>query len=314
MTTRNGNRDLSLLLKKAEQLKRLIGNTPLIPIDTYSKERIKIFAKAEWQQFGGSVKSRAAYNMIYQAILEGQLTSEKTILDATSGNTGIALASIGASLGIKVTLALPKNASQKRKEILNALGAEIIYTSPLEGTDGAQVVARELAEEHPEKYFYVDQYSNNNNWRAHFLSTSIEVLEQTSNSITHFIAGLGTTGTFTGTVAGLKHHKPDIKGIALQPDAAMHGLEGWKHIETVETPAIFHPELVDQFIEVSTVESYEIIKEIAEKEGLLLSPSSAANLLGAIKLSEEIEEGVIVTVFPDSIDKYQEVFDQIFGK
>ena len=312
MTTRNGNTELRSLLRKATQLQSLVGNTPLIPIETYSTDKVKIYAKAEWQQFGNSVKSRPAFNMIYQAILEGELNHQKTILDATSGNTGIALASIGASLGIEVTLALPENASKKRKEILSAMGAHIIYTSPFEGTDGAQQVAKELAKDHPEKYFYVDQYSNENNWRAHFQSTAVEIITQTSNSITHFVAGLGTTGTFTGTVAGLKHHNPHIRGVALQPDSAMHGLEGWKHLETVKTPAIFHPQLVDQYLEVSTMKSYEIIKEIAQREGLLLSPSSAANLLGAKKLADEIEEGVIVTVFPDSIDKYEEVFNQIF--
>lgn len=299
---------------KVENIERLIGNTPLFPINNvFQKEGVQIYAKLEWQQMGGSVKARPAFNIIKQALLTGELNKEKELLDATSGNTGIAYATIGAALGIKVTLCLPENASDKRKQMLRALGVNIIYTSRFEGTDGAQLKAKELYKENPEKYYYADQYANPNNWKAHFYGTSQEIIKDTNGEITHFVAGLGTTGTFTGTGRGLKAYNSDIQLVAFQPNNPMHGLEGWKHLETAIVPKIYDNQLADKFIEVDTIESYEMIKQISEKEGLLVSPSAAANLLGAIEVAKQIDKGVIVTTFADDAGKYSEVMEHLFG-
>jgi len=300
-----------LLIQKVTALAKQVGNTPLYQIKKlYSKPNVSIFAKLEWEQIGGSVKARAAYNMIRVAIENGQLSENKILLDATSGNTGIAYASIAKELGIEVTLCVPENASMERKQILLSLGAKVIYTSKFEGTDGAQEVARTLAEEHPEKYFYADQYRNNNNWKAHYYTTAIEIYDE-QPGITHFVAGLGTTGPFTGAGRRLKELNPHIQLISLQPDVAMHGLEGWKHMETAVVPAIYDPSLADENLEVGTDEAYKIIKQAHEKEGLLLSPSSAANLGGAFKVADTIDKGIIITIIPDNADKYGEVIKQI---
>jgi cysteine synthase B len=291
---------------------KLIGNTPLYELTSVWKhKRVRILAKLEWCQLGGSVKSRPAFYIINHAIECGELHKGKQLLDASSGNTGIAYASIGAALGIPVTICLPENASKERKEILNALGANIEYTSRFEGTDGAQTVAREIASMYPEKFYYADQYNNRNNWRAHFETTANEIWSQTNGSITHFVAGLGTTGTFSGISKRLRHLNPAIEFIGLQPDNPMHGLEGWKHLETAKVPGIFKPELVDRTLTVDTLEAYDMLKEVAQKEGLLISPSAAANLVGAIKVAEQLESGVVVTTFSDNADKYSEVIQQI---
>ncbi|CUU04649.1 cysteine synthase [Candidatus Kryptobacter tengchongensis] len=232
------------------------------------------------------------------------MTKDKIIIDATSGNTGIAYAMIGSVLGYKVKLALPSNASPERKKILKAYGAELIFTDPLEGTDGAQKVVKEIVEKDPERYFYPDQYNNSANWRAHYETTAVEIINQTGGKLTHFVAGLGTTGTFVGTAKRLKEFNPKIKTVAVQPDSPLHGIEGLKHLPTAIVPGIFEPDLVDELIEVSTEESYKMVKLLAKKEGLFVGVSSGAVMSACLKLAEEIEEGLIVTVFPDSGFKY----------
>lgn len=299
------------LIKKVKELQHHIGNTPLYKIEKlFVKDNITIYAKQEWMQLGGSVKTRPAYNIIRNAIENGELNYNKILLDATSGNTGIAYATIARKLGIKVALCLPENASKERKNILRSLGADIIITSKFEGTDGAQEVAKALAEKYPARYFYASQYTNSNNWKAHYFTTALEIYNVLPE-ITHFVAGLGTTGTFIGTGKRLKALNADIKLISLQPDVPMHGLEGWKHLETAVVPAIYEPGLADEMIEVGTEEAYEIIKRTARTEGLLLSPSSAANLAGAIRIAKKINQGVIVTVLPDNADKYPEIVNQL---
>lgn len=299
------------IISKAKQLRTQVGNTPLVRIkNLVAKSGVELWVKKEWQQLSGSVKCRAAYFIILDALQKGLLNEDKILLDATSGNTGIAYATIGATLGIKVALCLPENASIERKQILKSLGAEIIYTSKYEGTDGAQEAARELAQQHPHKYFYADQYKNDNNWKAHYHTTAIEIFSVLP-SITHFVAGLGTTGTFTGTGRRLKELNPDIQLTSFQPDSALHGLEGWKHLETAMVPAIYDPSVANATMEVSTEESYEIIKMAAKHEGILLSPSSAANIAGALKVIDKTEQGIVVTVLPDNADKYSEVIKRI---
>lgn len=301
----------SKLLYKAKRLSAQVGNTPLMRIrNLVPKKSVELWAKKEWEQLSGSIKCRAAYRIFLDALQKGDLTENKILLDATSGNTGIAYAAIGFALGIKVALCLPENASKERKEILTSLGAEIIYTSKYEGTDGAQEVAKELARKYPDKYFYADQYKNENNWKAHYYGTAVEIFKDLPD-ITHFVAGLGTTGTFVGTGRRLKEFNPDIQLISFQPDSAMHGLEGWKHLETAIVPKIYDASVADKNLEVSTEEAYKVIKAAKEHEGLLLSPSSAANLAGALKIIEEIGEGVVVTVLPDNADKYNEVIKRI---
>jgi cysteine synthase B len=300
------------LLLRVHELGNQIGHTPVHQIrKLFEHKRIRIFAKKEWMQLSGSVKARAAYQIIRHAIETGELTGKKALLDATSGNTGIAYATIGKILGVQITLCLPENASAERKTILQSLGANIIYTSRFEGTDGAQEVARDLALTHPDKYFYADQYKNPQNWKAHYNGTALEIYASHPET-THFVAGLGTTGTFTGTGRRLKSLVPNIQLIALQPDSALHGLEGWKHLETAIVPDIFDKSLADGVLEIDTAEAYDIIKSARELEGLLLSPSSAANLAGAIQVARKITSGTIMTVLPDNADKYKDVIKNIF--
>ncbi|HEU4473096.1 MAG TPA: cysteine synthase family protein [Flavisolibacter sp.] len=303
--------DNSAVIEKAIRLGRQVGNTALLPLrKLVHKKGVELWAKQEWAQLSGSVKCRAAYRIILDALQTGELTEEKALLDATSGNTGIAYATLGAALGIKVVLCLPENASQERKNILSSLGAEIIYTSRFEGTDGAQEIARELASQYPDRYFYADQYRNDNNWKAHYHTTAVEIFRALPQ-ITHFAAGLGTSGSFIGTGRRLKELNPSIQLVSFQPDAALHGLEGWKHMETAMVPAIYDPLLADSHKEVSTEDAYACLKLAAEREGLLLSPSSAANIAGALKLIEELDEGTVVTILPDNADKYGEVIKKI---
>jgi len=299
------------LLSSVRALEKKIGNTPLLPITRlFNKKNVQIYAKQEWMQLSGSVKARAAYNIIRKAIENGQLSRERTLLDATSGNTGIAYAHIASQLGIPVALCLPENASKERKDILGSLGVRLILTSRFEGTDGAQQVAKELAASDPAAYYYADQYKNQYNWKAHYYSTAPEIFSALPG-ITHFIAGLGTTGTFVGTGRRLRELKPSIRLISLQPDFALHGLEGWKHLETALVPGIYDPTVADENYEVSTEEAHETIKAAYKHEGLLLSPSSAANLAGAIRIAEQLEEGTLVTVLPDNADKYSEVIKKL---
>ncbi|MEM6763523.1 MAG: cysteine synthase family protein [Bacteroidota bacterium] len=305
---------LPKLVQQLDGVGKLIGNTPIYPIkQAYARKGVEIYAKLEWRQLGQSVKARPAFEIIKEAILSGELHPGKKLLDATSGNTGIAYASVAASLGISVTICLPENASKERKRILQALGAELIFTSPFEGTDGSQAKARELYEERPDLYYYADQYNNPNNWKAHYRNTAREIYHQTQGRITHFVTGLGTTGSFVGTSKKLREVNPYIKMVSLHPATSMHGLEGWKDMETAKVPGIYEPELADQQIHVSTEEAYFWVKKLAQKEGLLVSPSSAANLAGAIKVAEQVEKGVIVTLFTDDASKYGEVFQHLFS-
>lgn len=295
------------LLEKVESLGRWIGETPLFPLTSFSTDKVKIFAKLEWQQIGGSVKTRPAYNMIKRGIISGNLQSHHTILDATSGNTGIALATIAANLGLKIKLVMPENASKMRQLILKKLGVELVLSSPYGGTDESRQVALDIFSKMEIPYFYVDQYNNNNNWKAHYMTTAPEIWRQSAGQITHFVAGLGTTGTFTGTTKRLKEYNNDIKCIALQPDGPLHGLEGWKHLETAEVPGIYDPNGPDKILEVSSYDAFKMIDKVAKQEGLLISPSAAANLVGALQTAEHLEYGNVVTIFADDASKYQEV-------
>ena len=290
-----------------------VGNTPLRFFQSISRPNVPIYAKAEWNQLGGSIKARAAFNIIRTALEDGDLSNGGYLLDASSGNTAIAYGAIGQKLGINVTICLPENASSRRIEQLRDLGVEIVFTSPFEGTEGAQDKAKELVASHPGKYFYADQYSNDANWLAHVTSTGPEIIRQTNGLITHFVAGLGTTGTFTGTSRYLRSYG-DIELTALQPDGPLHILEGWKHLETAYVPAIYDDKVADQVLPVSSEETVDMMQLIYREEGIKLSPSSAANLVGASKVANELSEGVVVTVLPDSIDRYKEVEQEVFGK
>jgi cysteine synthase B len=268
---------------------------------------VEFCAKAEWCNPGGSVKDRPALSMIQAGISSGALRPGKTIIDATSGNTGIAYAMIGAAMGYPVKLCLPDSASLERKRILGAYGAELVITPGDEGTDGAIRKVQKIVAAEPDKYFYADQYSNPANWQAHYRTTANEIWAQTSGRLTHFVAGLGTSGTFVGSTRRLKERNPEIRCISLQPDASFHGLEGWKHMETAIRPAIYDDRLADENLPVSTEGAYRLVKRLAREEGLLVSPSSAAALLGCFHVAARIpkqQPAVIVTVFADSASKY----------
>jgi cysteine synthase B len=285
---------------------RLIGNTPLLRIRMFEREfpKVEVYAKAEWFNPGGSVKDRAALSMIEDGERSGALTHKKTIIDSTSGNTGIAYSLVGAAKGYRVKLVMPANVSAERKALVVAYGAEIVYSDPLEGSDGAIIKVRELVAENPESYFYPDQYSNPANVRAHYEGTGVEILQQTSGRITHFVAGLGTTGTFVGTSRRLKEHDSSIRTIAVQPEDSFHGLEGLKHIPSAIVPKIWDPSLADEVWGCPTEPAYDLARGVARSEGLLVGHSSGAALWAARRLAEKIESGVIVTVFPDSGDRY----------
>lgn len=288
----------------------LIGNTPLIELKNISKEvsPVKIYAKAEWFNPGGSIKDRAALNMILNGISDGKLTRNKNILDATSGNTGIAYAMIGASLGYRVTLCLPKNAGQMQKQMMKAYGAELVYTNPMGGTDDAIKEARKLAKENPDKYFYVDQYNNDNNWKAHYYHTGIEIINQTGGQLTHFVAGLGSSGTFVGTGRRLKKINPSIKIISFQPDSPLHGMEGMKHMETAIVPGIYDPNLADDNLVITTEESQEMVLRLARDEGLLVGNSAGGAMAAAMKVAKQETKGKMVVIFPDGADRYMDQF------
>jgi cysteine synthase B len=289
-------------------LEAAVGNTPLIRLRNVTKglpDGVEVWAKAEYTNPGGSVKDRAALAMILAGERSGELTPEKTIIDATSGNTGIAYAMIGAARGYGVTLALPKNASNARKQILRRFGAEIIETDPLEATDGSQRVARELAAKHPDKYFYPDQYNNEANWKAHYATTANEIWWQTNGRVTHFVAGLGTTGTFTGTNRRLQELNRQLTAISIQPSSPMHGLEGLKHLETAIVPGIYDGSLADEARFVETEAGQAMTRRLAREEGLFVGPSSGANVHAAIEAAKAIDgEGVVVTILSDGGGKY----------
>jgi cysteine synthase B len=288
-------------------LETAVGNTPLLPLRRLSaglSPRVKVLAKAEWFNPGGSIKDRPALNILRTALADGSLAPGKRLLDSTSGNMGIAYATFGAALGIPVTLAVPANASPERFAILRSLGAELILTDPLEGSDGAIRTARRLAAEQPERYFYANQYDNPANWQAHYLTTGPEIVCQTEGKITHFVAGLGTSGTLTGVARYLREYNPAIQIIAGQPDSPFHGLEGLKHMPTAIQPGIFDPQLPDRTLEISSEDSYAMVRRLAREEGLFVGISSGAAALAALQVAAEMEEGVVVTVFPDAGYKY----------
>jgi cysteine synthase B len=284
----------------------LIGNTPMLRFGRIGRElgAVELLAKAEWYNPGGSVKDRAALNMILDGEKRGLLTRDKILIDATSGNTGIAYAMIAAERGYRVVLALPKNASTERKQSLLAYGAELVLTDPGEGTDGAQRYVRRLVQSDPAKYFYPDQYNNDANWRAHYETTAMEIWRQTEGRITHFVTGLGTTGTFVGVTRRLKELNPDIQCISMQPDGPLHGLEGLKHLPTAMVPGIYDATLADEQISVSTEDAHKMVLRLAREEGLLVGVSSGANLVAAVQVARKAKDGVVVTIFCDSAAKY----------
>jgi len=284
----------------------LIGRTPLVRLRRFERETpgVELYAKAEWQNPGGSVKDRAAARMIADGEATGALKLSLTIVDATSGNTGIAYAMVGAAKGYKVKLFLPENASPERKLILRAFGAELVLTDPLEGTDGAIREVRRVVKEEPDKYFYPDQYSNDSNWRAHFDGTGPEIFEQTSGRVTHFVAGLGTSGTFMGGGRALRSLNPAIRLILFQPDSPFHGLEGLKHMASAMVPKIYDPTLADEDLRVGTEEAHRFVRRLAREEGLLVGVSAGAALAATLRVARQLERGVVVTVFPDGSEKY----------
>jgi cysteine synthase B len=288
-------------------LSSLVGNTPLLPLRRVTSglsPRLQVLVKAEWFNPGGSIKDRPALNILRKALADGSLRLGMRLLDSTSGNMGIAYATFGASLGVPVTLAVPSNASPERLTTLRALGAELLLTDPLEGSDGAIRAARKLAAEQPERYFYANQYDNPANWQAHYLTTGPEIVQQAGAEITHFVAGLGTSGTLTGVGRYLRQYNPGIQLIAFQPDDAFHGLEGLKHIPSAIQPAIYDPSLPDRTLEISTEAAYEMVRRLAREEGLFVGISSGAAAVAALQVAQELEQGVVVTVFPDAGYKY----------
>ncbi len=284
----------------------LIGNTPLLRLGKLGREfpGIEFYAKAEWANPGGSVKDRPAMNIILEAERTGVMSKDRILTDSTSGNTGIAYAMICAARGYRVKLCMPLNVSLERKRILKAYGAEIVYTDPMEGSDGAIRRVREMAAENPGLYFYANQYDNPANWRAHYNSTAAEIFEQTEGGLTHFVAGLGTSGTFVGTTRRLKELIPRIRCISFQPDSPFHGLEGLKHMATAIVPGIYDANLADEDLAVSTEAAYAMTLKLAREEGLLVGVSAGAAMVAAMKVAKEVRQGVIVTIFPDSGDKY----------
>ncbi len=292
-------------------IERQIGNTPLLNFRRVARHlpaEVKILAKAEWQNPGGSVKDRAAYEIVRSAEADGRLVAGKTILDSTSGNTGIAYAMIAAAKGYRVKLVLPENVSRERISILRAYDVDLVFTDPLEGSDGAIRVVRELAMREPDTYFYADQYNNPANWQAHYHGTGAEVWRQTAGSVSHFVAGLGTSGTLMGAGRRLKDHNPDIQIVSVEPDSPFHGLEGLKHMETAIQPGIFDPRFADHKLSVRTEDAHAMALRLAREEGYLVGISAAAAMVGALRVAEGLAErgeaGTVVTLFPDNAYKY----------
>jgi len=288
-------------------LTTLVGRTPLIPLRRVSDhlpEAVRVYAKLEWFNPGGSVKDRPALNIIQTALANGDLQSGKRLLDSTSGNMGISYATFGAALGIPVTLTIPANVSQERLTVLHALGAEVILTDAGEGTDGAILEARRLASEFPHIYWYAHQYDNAANWQAHYKTTGPEIFDQSGALLTHFVTGLGTSGTLMGAGRYLREKLPSLRLVGVQPDASFHGLEGLKHMQSAIKPGIFDESFPDEIVEVRTVEAYEMVLKLARSEGLFVGISSGAAALAALRIAERLQAGVIVTLFPDAGYKY----------
>jgi len=298
---------LALALLQTDLLDR-IGNTPLLEIRLASREGVQVLAKAEFFNPGGSVKDRPALNMIRRGEETGELVPGKILLDSTSGNTGIAYAMICSAKGYRVKLCLPANASPERKQILRAYGAELVLTDPAEGSDGAFRVCQRIYGEDPHVYFYPDQYSNPANWQAHFNTTAPEIIEQTGGKVTHFVAALGTTGTFTGVTRRLRRELPGVRCISVQPASPLHGLEGTKHMPSSLKPGIYDPNLADENLWIETEDAYAMARRLAHEEGLLVGISAAANVLAASRVAERIagqgHTGVVVTVLCDGGQKY----------
>jgi cysteine synthase B len=284
-----------------------VGNTPLLRLKKISNrlsQHVELYAKAEWFNPGGSVKDRPALSILKNAIEEGKLIGGKRLLDSTSGNMGIAYATFGAALGIPVTLVVPANVSRERIITLRALGAELVLTDPLEGSDGAIRVVRRMAAESPERYFYANQYDNPANWMAHYQTTGPEIVQQTDGRVTHFVAGLGTTGTLTGTGRYLHQYNPAIQVIAVEPDAPFHGIEGLKHIPTAIRPGIYDETVAEKTIRITTEEAEEMTRRLAQEEGLFVGVSSGAAAAATLKTAAHLDQGVLVTIFPDNGYKY----------
>jgi S-sulfo-L-cysteine synthase (O-acetyl-L-serine-dependent) len=296
----------------AENITDLIGHTPMVRLRSFDKHlaNIEIWAKCEFMNPGGSVKDRAAYQMIKDAIASGALTKDREIIDSSSGNTGIAYSLIGGALGYRVALVLPGNVSWARRKISEAFGTRLIFSSPMEGSDGAIYLCRKLVEESPDRYFYPNQYGNPSNPRGHYESTGREIIEQTDGRVTHFVTGIGTSGTVMGTGRRLKDYRADIEVYAVEPDDALHGLEGLKHMESSLVPEIYQPEQLDGILPVSTEEAWEVCERLSREEGILVGHSSGAAVAGAVRIARRLTEagrpGVIVTVFPDRADRYFE--------
>lgn len=286
---------------------RLIGDTPLLRVEPWYREitkNVEIYAKLEFFNPGGSVKDRPAYFIISDLEKRGLITKDKILIDATSGNTGIAYAMICSIKGYPITLVVPANASEERKKILKMLGANVIYSDPLEGTDGSQDVVEEIVRKNPDKYILLDQYNNKNNYLAHYNTTAVEIISQTRGRITHFVSSVGTSGTFVGTSKRLKEFNPFIRTYTVEPDSEYHGIEGVKHLASSKVPGIFDPSLVDGKFFVSTENAYSMVREFSRRYGLIIGPSSGMNLCAAFELAKALDSGVIVTVFPDSISRY----------
>jgi len=292
--------------ESARAVLKRIGNTPLLQLRRVCTDvsGATILGKAEWLNPAGSVKDRAAGKIVEEAFRSGDLGSRQRLLDATSGNTGISYAMLGAACGFGVTLCMPSNVSPERKRILNAYGAEVIYTDPGEGSDGAIRKAREMAAAEPEKYFYADQYSNHANWQAHYCCTANEIWRQTRGQLTHFVAMLGTSGTFVGTTRRLRELNPEIQCISLQPDSPFHGIEGAKHMATSIVPEIYDPTLADMNLEISTEDAHAMVKRLAREEGLLVGISAGAAVVGSLRIARDHPGAMIVCILCDGADKY----------
>ena len=296
---------IETLARERRDIEALIGRTPLVRLRAFeARPSVEIYAKLESKNPGGSVKDRAALAMILEGERIGALTPGQTLLDATSGNTGIAYAMIAASRSYRVRLCLPSNVTQERTRLLQAYGAELVLTDPMEGSDGAILEARRIHAAEPARYFYPDQYNNPANWRAHYDGTGLEIAEQTVGRITHFVAGLGTSGTFVGAGRRLRQLLPSVRLVSVQPDSPLHGIEGLKHMATAIVPGIYDPDLADESLEVPTEQAYRLTRRLAREEGLFVGPSSGAALAGSLRVAASLERGVIVTVFPDGGDRY----------